>query len=1275
MTSMEPKIKPEENIDNTLTASVNKLPFLDQTNELANEKQQVLLIFGEDVVFQVTKPGNSAIKYSKAESENGEREEFGKSLNAISDKSQLSEKKAKNSVDPAVSTSNMENQVKEATKLNSAQTTSDKLSSNHFKQNLQDGTGSKEQLSEDSEAPSSKTSQYVEMSIVTVHPPQKKQQKKRIPGSFVCDFEGCLKSFTRQEHLSRHKLNHNPTVIYKCKYPDCKSTFVRSDLQDRHHKRHENRILKEKKLKLLELKSQRNSLYNRMDTLNFNLKPSSNSSSLVCSLASTSNTISKCKSADDMTDIIFNSKAERIAESKVVATNQALDIETKALMNFGDNSDTFVKSNDSVVVTESESPELSVAKVFDNGASMTILDLSEKFISDPNMNISSLDFKDCKTTHNNSNSVGNKPSIKKSQSMINTHAESSLNIVTSTSSSSSPSINTTNNDTQENICETDIKALTQEALSAAADPIKRAGSLFENKPVIKLQKNNSFIHMRRPVQYQEQRSNSYQDQKSPAFQDSNIILPLLKNNSFHLENTEHSNTLPEDNKIPDIVTSNFPLSVTLSDSKLVPKKVRDTMGKLRNFNQGQFDMSIQHLISNVSSPRDNLINDFSESSSPLEISAWIESNFMPKSFQLNNNQQYSNDLLHFGLHFNMSELFQYMTPFLDSGSDSQEFLISLKMIKKITTAIPALANNIDLNVTSCQRCLQIYWKLFHVQFPFLHKPSFVAEQAPELLIISMIMLGAGLVSSTGCDESEYITNSRNLADSICIPLRWKLFEINDYSQPAETWMVQSLLILEYYEKFFTSRNLHERNHAHHGAIIQLLRKSSTLGAGSDTTISYNSNNNDDENIDEDRKRIIWQKWIDFECLKRATLMAFYIDSTHSIIFGHFGILYSHQIQIEMPCDDELWESTGSNFKITMLKKPRLFLQELRSLLKSQPVRTGVFGKRILMSGLLAIIFQLQQRDLQTSALGWDKDKRDSSWKEYLSYILDYLAHDTMKGCCDTESAVLLKHDNEPAFEPSGKNSLKSYFSNNDTRCKYPAYHIAHIIMRISHHDLVIFSGDNMWLNKTATLSDYYTAKKKIEQWANSTLGRLSVIHAFLYLFEMFLTPQNFNYDVTNPNFKNYKYECLNDPIVERSYAIYIATLAVWAYCFTVEGLESSILTNNENIDINMYSGIEDGYSFLRRIRNELSRHTRLMLHTIPASDASDFHKMTLFQANFLPFIPNKKNVTGLLAVVSLSLSKSNWQLAREFSLLFRHCVRRSLGSQVVYCNLANNSNR
>lgn len=701
---------------------------------------------------------------------------------------------------------------------------------------------------------------------------------------FVCDFEGCLKTFTRTEHLARHKLNHNPSVIYECNWPGCSKTFVRSDLKDRHKKRHEQKLKKQEQLRVLELKSLKNREFKGMSTLSFQVKPT---------------------------------------------------------------------------VTDKQSCQT------------LVMDL--------------------------------------------------------------------NHDTQ---------------------------------------------------------------------------------------------TYPPGGSIP-------------------------TSPVLDNWIKGQLDdMILDTDVLNYNILNSNIYT-------------------LPKS---------------------MNNIYKL----LDTNSQS----IAANTFDSLIGAIPDLANLSDASALAFDQCINAYWTLFHVQYPFLHQPSFNPNQAPKLLVLTMIMLGAGLLQ---CSEKPFLNNPEQLADSICVPVRWKLFELRDIEFPAKTWVIQSLLILGYYEKSFTSRTLHERNYLHQPTIIQILRRTPTLGGN---PVKPNVIGDDE----------IWEQWIEFESLKRATLMAFYIDLTHALIFGHLGMLYAYQIQLPMPCDESLWLASES--KDGQLKP---FLQELRSIVKNKPVQTGVFGKKILFSGLIAIIYQLQQGDLQTTALGWEEG---DAWKDYFDYILDYLVVENMEGCCSSDSAAT-------------NTAASGYFQ--DEKCKLPAYHIAHICMRINHYDLVIFAGARLRMNVRAKPIDYEVAASRVNEWAANQ--KLLVIHAYLYLFELFLTPGRFN--------------CITDPMRERSYLLFIAALTVWAYVFAVDGPEQSTFSQG-NVVAELIPEKEDGITYLQRVKDDLATATNSKLHP-HVGTASEFHQALNLQSKHLAFVADKKNVVGLLRLVNESISDYQWELAQECVQLFKHCIERSLG--------------
>lgn len=66
-----------------------------------------------------------------------------------------------------------------------------------------------------------------------------------------CDVPGCAKSFSRSDHLARHKDSHSPRTIYSCGVSECSKVFVRKDVRDKHEFRHRRKIQKRNLVQLL----------------------------------------------------------------------------------------------------------------------------------------------------------------------------------------------------------------------------------------------------------------------------------------------------------------------------------------------------------------------------------------------------------------------------------------------------------------------------------------------------------------------------------------------------------------------------------------------------------------------------------------------------------------------------------------------------------------------------------------------------------------------------------------------------------------------------------------------------------------------------------------------------------------------------------------------------------------------------------------------------------------------------------------------------------------
>lgn len=558
--------------------------------------------------------------------------------------------------------------------------------------------------------------------------------------------------------------------------------------------------------------------------------------------------------------------------------------------------------------------------------------------------------------------------------------------------------------------------------------------------------------------------------------------------------------------------------------------------------------------------------------------------------------------------------------------------------QKLIRLIPSLEFNPDFGILQIERCLEIYWLIYHPQYPILHRASFSNNDASPLLILAMIMLGACLTSCTGCDESTLFRSPQKLAEEIAEPLRWLIFSNPECKPPAKVYIIQSLLLLESFEITSTSRFLHERSFLYHGTKIQLLRRSPILGGDPSR-----------KETNEDRP-YIWDKWIEFESMKRACLMSFYLDTVNATVYGHTLILYAYQIKLSLPCDELLWEFDNEQTALNKLNNLQTtkFLDGLKKLLHRQKVHTSAFGKKILLAGLLTIMFQMQQKEIQLSFLEWNSVKE--SWKETMSLAIDvWRTYMFPNGCCDTQSSLFFRNEDLEKLPPMLRLS--------DTRCKLSLYHIAQIYMRITHYDYIIYAGAPSRMNVIVEQNEYKLVEQRIYQWASSGAGRISAIHSYLILCEMLLSPENEDL--------SYSYNPNADPFLHRKNIIASAVLVLFAYNFSLEGPESNIFNQ---LNVKYYPENEDGYSYLKRIRRELSRGPGGNFHPRDhSSSCSIYHESIKLHAEHLLKIKNKNNMVGLLKIFHNSFRDCNWQVGKEYSMLFRNCIERCLGSERITC--------
>ncbi|MCJ1225485.1 hypothetical protein MMC12_002134 [Toensbergia leucococca] len=547
--------------------------------------------------------------------------------------------------------------------------------------------------------------------------------------------------------------------------------------------------------------------------------------------------------------------------------------------------------------------------------------------------------------------------------------------------------------------------------------------------------------------------------------------------------------------------------------------------------------------------------------------------------------------------------------------------------------------NVETHVMSLQSLrtyIGSYWYHFHPQMPILHEPTFVADKAQNLLLIAIIAIGASCLDKM--HGYEVTKAGADLSNFLAWHLRWEILKDKDFRPPAELWVFQALLLLEVYEKMYSTRVLHERAHIHHGTTLTLMRRGSSLigrSLGQSPADLYPNIKADrfgsgtDGAITPDQW---WNNWITNEATRRVAFAAFITDSIHTTMFGHTAVMVAHEMRLPLPCDESLWSAT-SGADVGRMEasleaagvKPLSFYDGLRKTLKNQPVQTNSFGRTAIMAGLLNVSWHMHQRDLQVRNLGALKAFNGKDvWRGSLTR-----AFDTWK--TDFDEHTLKDVNTMPRFyQPPGKLDEENLFES-----KTVLHHLAHMAMHVDIVDCQIFAKANQLLGRTITQHDYATAQRRIrEHWAPKPSARDATWYALKFLAQV-LVPDSANVrhnsSVVGMSGST-DYSARDDFLLNRPWVLYFAALVVWSYGYALDGpIRSPPILNTpeeQTYDMRM---------FLRRVGGVDSPENLTAMH-------------------------DRNACMGMLLLLRDKFKECRWELLHESANLLTNCIEMLKGT-------------
>ncbi|CAO2652862.1 Nn.00g022730.m01.CDS01 [Neocucurbitaria sp. VM-36] len=989
---------------------------------------------------------------------------------------------------------------------------------------------------------------------------KRRRSRKGLDKKFECPHEGCGKSYSRAEHLYRHQLNHNPKQIYHCDFPDCHRSFVRQDLCARHKERH----------------TARGSQLLRKDTFNMhNLNPI-----VTAALGGKNTAATKALS-------IKNQTQHGVQSPSATANNGPGS--RMSPPNFQSPAST-ISRQDSLQRTGSEDAYRSgsEAKPYDMQSQGT-----GSFAPPPRPAALS-NYSGGRTSLHNSPHVGNgnftRPDLRAQTSNLSSYGSSSpYNSAVTPSQSYPPSA-----------------ASTAYQNSASGFQSQHSFPPFSSLPPpeypnptgtpVSRDQENQFYNDTSGQPMNGVESTAQLDTRmngvSEAIMDqtSSYAIPMFGGEGY--------------SRSPFAMADDF-AAWLFNDNQFGPGGASPMAypGAVNPVAGASSQIGLQAPYFNYDPAVAGYLSNPAPPAHPMAVHSILDTT-LPESALSEDKRKDLLDLI-IG-RFNETDhapVQKQKEDILEGNKDDDHHVLSLHMM---------------------QTYISSYWVHFHPQLPILHKPTFNASTCPELLLLSIMCLGASCLEKNYGHQTTQACSA--LSNFLAWHLRWELFMDADFRPPAKLWIFQSLLLLEIFEKMYSTRPLHERAHIHHATTLTLMRRGSSLIGRSAMDSPPTSLRDGKSNLHggANTPDEWWNHWITNEATRRAAFAAFVMDSIHATMFGHSAVMVAHEMRLPLPCDEALWSATSSS-EVGRVEaslhangiKPMSFLDGLKKTLNAQSVRTNSFGRTILMAGLLSVSWHMNQRDLQVSSLGVTQalGGRDK-WRGSLTRAFDFWKQ-------DFDSSLA---------RPSDLNAPNAYaYSNalddeNVFEARTVLHHLAHMAMHVDIVDCQIYAGAGRLLGRSITHQDYNGAQRRMkEMWAPTARARDATWYALHFLSNVMVAGDH-SLNPNNSPTAGFSYSARDDYLLNRPWVLYFATLIVWSYGFALDG------PVKQPYKLHKYEDkVKDMVGYLKRVGG--------------VGKPDDLAK-----------IPDRNACLGLLIVMRDMFKKTRWELLHEASNLLTKCI-------------------
>lgn len=569
-----------------------------------------------------------------------------------------------------------------------------------------------------------------------------------------------------------------------------------------------------------------------------------------------------------------------------------------------------------------------------------------------------------------------------------------------------------------------------------------------------------------------------------------------------------------------------------------------------------------------------------------------------------------------------------------------------KLLVVIQTANPIVPDQSDefpirehplLSHRSLQSWLDLFFNQFNTAYPLIHMPTFDADEAEPLLLLSLILLGA-----TYGDK-----NAHQVAVCIHDVIRPLIFAHAGFSPRPELWTLQTILLVECFGKSRAGQKQHDFSHLFHGLLINLIRRSDCQ------SVSLSSHPPPEGSAPAVFNEA-WRQWAYSEQKKRLALLCFMWDTQHAVLFCQSLCMSAFELRCAMPCAQVLWECTDAALWATEHRRSQrlqytsgsagpMFLPVLKAYLS--PTTDSITGSNLhafslilVLHGIMSIAWDMQRRD--QTALGVNTIIGTMSWRNLLGRAYDRWKKDFDKYCKDSAAAGGAGSTAEwKAFEVA-----------------YTAiYQAAQALLHMDFLDVQIYAGTRHILGRPVQQQDYERSSRIVKRWASKDIDRAATAawHSANMLRDVLAVRDKQH---NSPGNNSQAFAVTHAYLFHVPWCLYLATLTAWAFHHTRplrKGREMRLRTNvggNEELSADDSDTSDD-------IVWDAQKEMESLIGDMVVWDGEPETIKTMLMSQ------GRKGAHGLVWVVADCLSKVRWGIVHAGVVVLRGLVPARLINQ------------